>query len=324
VLGLLGVVAAIPAANAVAPAVTPAVTAPLAYGGDFPDPFVFVTGGRYYAYSTQIWSGDRWTNVPVMSSTNLASWSPIKDALPILAAWARPGNTWAPGVIRRSGRYLLYYTLYYTSTQAATGRQCISVATASTPTGPFRDRSNGPLVCQLSQGGSIDPYPFVDHYGRVYLLWKSDDNAVGQATSLWSRRMTSDGLGWSWGSKAARLLGEQPTGWHVPMEGPAMVWSGNRYYLFYGGGPWYSAASGIGYATCTSPTGPCVDQTPATPWLATGATTAVGPQGPAVFKDLSGALRLGFSGWAGTVGYPAGVRAMWTGLLRFSNGQPTL
>jgi beta-xylosidase len=246
--------------------------------------------------------------------------SPIKDALPTLPGWARSGNTWAPGVVRRSGRYLLYYT----TTHASTGRQCISVATASTPTGPFRDRSSGPLVCQLSQGGSIDPYPFVDPAGRLYLLWKSDDNAVGQATSLWSRRLTSDGLGWSWGSKAVRLLGEQPTGWHVPMEGPAMVWSGNRYYLFYGGGPWYSEASGIGYATCTSPTGPCVDQTPATPWLATGATTAVGPQGPAVFRDLSGALRLGFSGWAGTVGYPAGVRALWTGLLRFTNGQPTL
>lgn len=149
VLGVLAAVGGIPAADAV----TPAVTAPLAYGGDFPDPFVFVNGGRYYAYSTQIWSGDRWTNVPVMSSTNLASWSTIKDALPTLPAWARPGNTWAPGVIRRSGRYLLYYT----TTQATTGRQCISVATASTPTGPFRDRSNGPLVCQLSQGGSIDP-----------------------------------------------------------------------------------------------------------------------------------------------------------------------
>jgi beta-xylosidase len=114
---------------------------------------LFVTGGRYYAYSTQIWSGDRWTNVPVMSSTNLATWSTIKDALPILPGWAKPGNTWAPGVLRRSGRYLLYYT----TTQAASGRQCISVATASTPAGPFRDRSKGPLVCQLSQGGSIDP-----------------------------------------------------------------------------------------------------------------------------------------------------------------------
>lgn len=50
VLGVLAAVAGIPAAEAV----TPAVNAPMAYGGDFPDPFVFVNGGRYYAYSTQI------------------------------------------------------------------------------------------------------------------------------------------------------------------------------------------------------------------------------------------------------------------------------
>jgi beta-xylosidase len=321
VLGVLALVAGIPAADAAthANAMT-TVAAPLAYGGDFPDPFILVNGGTYYAYSTQIWSTDHWTNVPVMKSTNLTTWSSIRDALPTLPGWARPGNTWAPGVVRRSGRYVLYYT----TTEAASGRQCISVATATKPTGPFRDRSSGPLVCQRSQGGSIDPYPFVDPSGALYLVWKSDDNAIGQPTSLWSRRMSSDGLGWALFSGATRLLAEQPTDWHVPIEGPAMVWSQNRYYLFYGGGAWNSAESGIGYATCNGPLGPCVDQTQAQPWLGTGATDAIGPQGPTVFTDRTGALRLGFSGWAGTVGYPGGVRALWTGLLHFTNGQPTL
>jgi beta-xylosidase len=309
-------VASIPTADAA----TTTATATLAYGGDFPDPFVLVNGGRYYAYSTQIWSSDHWTNVPVMSSPDLASWSPITDALPTLPAWARPGNTWAPAAMQRSGRFLLYYT----TTEAASGRQCISVATATTPTGPFHDSSAGPLVCQRSQGGSIDPYPFVDARGTLYLIWKSDDNAVGQPTTLWSRQLRSDGLGWAFLSRMTQLLGEQPTNWHMPIEGAAMVWHRNRYYLFYGGGPWYSAASGIGYAICKSPAGPCVDQTATVPWLATGATDAVGPQGPTVFTDLTGTLRIGFSGWAGTVGYPDGVRAFWTGLLRFVDRQPTL
>jgi len=319
-LGLMAVVGGMPAARAKKPGPpTTSATATLAYGGDFPDPFVFVNGGRYYAYSTQIWSSDHWTNVPVMTSTNLTSWSSITDALPTLPGWARSGNTWAPAVVTRSGRYVLYYT----TTESATGRQCISVATGTAPTGPFTDSSSGPLVCQRSQGGSIDPYPFVDPKGSLYLLWKSDNNALGDETSLWSRQLRSDGLGWAAFSRTAQLLDEQPTGWHVPIEGPAMVWFQNRYYLFYGGGPWNSAGSGIGYATCKGPLGPCTDQTPALAWLATGATEAVGPQGPTIFTDLSGTLRIGFSGWAGTPGYPDGVRAFWTGPLGFTDRKPT-
>ena len=281
---------------------------------------MLVANSRYYAYSTQIWSSDHWTNVPVMSSTNLSSWSPITDALPVLPPWARSGNTWAPAAVYRAGRYVLYYT----TTEAASGRQCISLATASTATGPFKDSSTSPLVCQRSLGGSIDPYPFLAPNGKLYLIWKSDNNAIGEPAVLWSRQLTSDGRSWAFLSRTVRLLGEQPTGWQGPIEGPAMVSSNNRYYLFYGGGPWDSAASGIGYATCTGPLGPCVDQTASLPWLAGGATAAVGPHGPTVFTDRSGVLRIGFSGWAGTVGYPGGVRAFWTSPLRFIDRRPTL
>jgi hypothetical protein len=59
-------------------------------------------------------------------------------------------------------------------------------------------------------------------------------------------------------------------------------------------------------------------------WLATGASEAIGPQGPTIFTDLSGTLRIGFSGWAGTPGYPGGVRAFWTGPLGFADKKPTL
>src|SRR5690242_7903920 len=89
-LGLLAGLVGIPAANAAKPAVpTAAAATTLAYGGDFPDPFVFVNGGRYYAYSTQNWSSDHWINVPVMTSANLTSWGSITDALPALPGWAR-------------------------------------------------------------------------------------------------------------------------------------------------------------------------------------------------------------------------------------------
>ena len=141
------------------------------HDGDFPDPFVLVAGDRYFAYGTQ--TGD--VNVQVMESADLDRWEHRGDALPELPSWAGRGSTWAPAVLRaRAARYVLYYAVRY----EAAGRQCISVATASDPAGPFVDRSAEPLIFQEDRGGSIDPSPFVDADGAAYLLWKSDDNAA--------------------------------------------------------------------------------------------------------------------------------------------------
>jgi Glycosyl hydrolases family 43 len=290
----------------------------LAYGGDFPDPDVLVAGGVYYAYSTNV-AG---TNVPVMSSTDLKTWTATAEALPPLPRWASAGRTWAPAIAAKGGGYVLYYTV----TQTSSGRQCISAATAASPVGPFNDTSSGPLVCQLDRGGSIDPEVFTDS-GDSYLLWKSDDNAFGRPTSLWVRRLAATGVGFAPFTSAVRLL-SQTASWQAPaMEGPAMVRSGSTYYLFYGANNWSSSGSAIGYATCSRPLGPCVDRSTAGPWFATSSTGAppAGPQGPTIFADAAGQLRLGFAAWKGTVGYDhGGVRALWTARLSFAGGRPTL
>jgi hypothetical protein len=291
----------------------------LAYPGDFPDPYVLVAGGTYYAYSTNV-AG---VNVPVMTSTNLATWTPTSEALPHLPAWASSGRTWAPTVLARGVTYVLYYTVTQTSTQ----RQCVSAATAASPTGPFTDTSSGPLVCQLDRGGSIDPYVFTDSQGSSYLLWKTDDNALGRPTSLWGRLLAANAVGFAARSSAVRLL-NQTAAWQAPaIEGPAMVRSGRTYFLFYGANDWNSSRSAIGYATCSTPLGPCVDRSASGPWFATSpsGTPPLGPQGPTVFTDLTGTNRLGFSAWNGTVGYAnGGARALWTDPLSFVNGKPTL
>lgn len=106
-----------------------------------------------------------------------------------------------------------------------------------------------------------------------------------------------------------------------------MVRSGSTYFLFYGGNNWDSANSAIGYATCSSPLGPCVDRSTSAPWFATNptGTPPIGPQGPTIFTDRTGQLRMGFAGWNGPVGYAqGGVRALWTAPLSFVNGRPAL
>jgi beta-xylosidase len=283
------------------------------YGRDFADPFVLRVGGTYYAYATQ-W---RDTNVQVITSTDLVRWSTPHDALPRLPEWAAWGHTWAPAVLARRDRYVLYYTVR----DRASNRQCISSAISTSPAGGFVDRSAGPLVCQLDHGGSIDPYPFVDDDGRAYLLWKSDDNALGRKTSVWAQRLSDDGLALA--GVPVHVLGEAYA-WQAPsMEGPAMTRSGNTYYLFYGANWWASSTAGIGYATCTTPLGPCVDRATNGPWLGTH-TNAVGPSGPAFFTDLAG-LHVAYHAWTGGVGYgKGGVRSLWIDGLTFVAGKPTL
>ncbi len=165
------------------------------YPGDFPDPSVLLTGGMYWAYAT----GSAGRNLQVMSSPDLHTWSAPADPLPVLPAWATVGHTWAPGVIELAGKYVMYYTVR----NGNPAMQCISVATSATPGGPFVDRSSQPLVCQAPDGGSIDPNPYRDPgSGHLYLIWKSDDNSIGQNTHIWAQRLASGGLSFVAGERA--------------------------------------------------------------------------------------------------------------------------
>ena len=82
----------------------------------------------------------------------------VEDALPQLPAWAKDGGSWAPSVLARGETFVLYYT----TTDAASGRQCISLAVADRPEGPYADTSTAPLVCPVEDGGAIDPSPFAE------------------------------------------------------------------------------------------------------------------------------------------------------------------
>lgn len=285
------------------------------YARDFPDPFVLTSGGRYFAYATQTGS----INVQMMESGDLVQWTHRGDALAGLPAWARPGHTWSPAVLDRDGRYVLYYVVR----QRASDRQSITVATAADPAGPFVDTSGEPLVFQAERGGSIDPSPFIDGDGTAYLLWKSDDNALGRPSSLWAAPLRSDGLALA-GDPVELLRQDLP--WEAPtIEAPSLVSADRRYFLFYSGGWWQSAGYGVGYARALEILGPYSKATRRRPWLGSAAGMT-GPGGAEVFTDAAGELRIAYHAWAsGRVGYAAGgVRSLWIRRLGFRDGQPVL
>ncbi|HZU73240.1 MAG TPA: glycoside hydrolase family 43 protein [Acidimicrobiales bacterium] len=268
---------------------------PPVWSGDFPDPYVLRVGPLYFAYGTDA----DLALVPTMVSADLTHWQWVGDALGGLPRWAAPGSAWGPSVMAAPGDYVLFYA----ALDAATGQHCISRAVSRVPQGPFTDDSAGPLICQSSRGGSIDPSPFADSGGATYLVWKSEGIRNLEPTRIWSAPLAPDGSRLI-GSPSQLITTDQ--GWEGPIvEGPDLARVGGRYYLLYSANRWDSAAYAIGYAVCSGPLGPCVKPSTAPLWSSQG--TEVGPGGPCVFSDAAGQTYVAYHAWtAPDIGYDHG------------------
>jgi hypothetical protein len=253
-------------------------------GQDVPDPFVLEANGMYLMFSSQ--NGIFSPNVPLEASTTLTDFeAPAIDAMPTLPPWAAPGFTWAPDVLKVGNRYLLWFNAAVASSGAAETK-CIGVATSANPAGPYVSTATAPLICQLDHLGSIDPRAFVDPAGRLWLLWKSDDNADvnGSAHStIWVEQLSADGLSLV-GQPVALMTADLPWEGRI-VESPDMVDAGGHYWLFFSGNWFNEPAYGIGVAECAGPEGPC-EPTTLGAWLSSNAQGA-GPGEESLFFDGS-------------------------------------
>lgn len=281
---------------------------------NFPDPFVVRSHGVYWAFSTQVGL----TEVPTLRSMDLVNWEWVGDALQDVPAWAESGHNWAPAVLERGSRFVLYYTTRH----RATGLQCISRAASVLAQGPYLDDSTAPLICQTDRGGSIDPSPFVDADGRAWLLWKSEGTLQGEPTRIWVQPLSADGLRLV---EAPTQLLERRLAWEFPIiEGPSMTLVDGRHHLFYSGNRWETADYAVGHAVCESVTGPC-HRTSSRPVLATRAAE-VGPGGQEVVRAPSGELVLVHHTWgSGAAGYAnGGARLLHISSLHFDGDRVTV
>jgi Glycosyl hydrolases family 43 len=279
---------------------------------DFADPDILVNQGSYFAYGTNSTAG----NIQIMESSDLAHWTKVGDALPTLASWATPGDTWAPAVIRLKHVYLLYYT----AAMAGSKVQCLSVATAHRPQGPFTDSTTAPLECQPSLGGSIDPSPYEAADGQLYLTWKSN-GGDGQPATIWAQALDARGTALM-GTRPTELLRPTQTWEGSVVEAPTMVAADGGYFLFYSGNNWNSADYAVGVARCAGVLGPCTKPLGG-PLLASGPDFE-GPGGEAVFTNDQGGLEMAFQGWLpGAVGYPH-MRLLFVRPLVVAGGVPVV
>lgn len=292
---------------------------------DGPDPHVVRFGHRFYAYTT----GTTWGNrIGVLVSdrpdggwrtTTGETWG--STALPSVPDWQVPDTQWAPAVYRFAGRYVLFY-----AAQHRTNREwCLSVATASSPGGPFQDQTaaTGPIVCLDHLDGVIDPHPFVDADGTPWLHFKNNDgidgpNGVDAVSKIWAARLSADGTRPAGGYREVLAKDTSRYPWQTTLDNPQMVLRGGRYYLFHTGGDYVGNDTyATGYAVCDGPVGPCTTHPEP---LLTSYGDVAGPGGGTVVRDLSGQWWLSYHAWTKSSCYDYGCgneRKLYVAPLRF-------
>lgn len=277
---------------------------------DFPDPFVALAGSTYYAYATNSVGG----HVQLLQSSDLQAWTFAGTALADVPRWAVPGATWAPAVLQRPDGWRLYYTVR----EASSSRQCISVASAPGPAGPFVDGSTGPLVCATAEGGAIDPSPFVAPDGGLYLLWKGEGETAGGRATIQVQALAADGLSVT---QPPTVLLRQDQSWEGgTIEAPSMIATPDGLVLLYSANRWDSASYAVGAARCVGPLGPCHKVGK----VLSSYGPMVGPGGAEAFRDRSGQVRVAFHAWQGSdVGYPES-RYLHIGRLGTADGAVTI
>jgi len=323
----LGLVLALGSTAALAqPAYTPV------YETDFPDPFILPHANEFIGYSTN----SRGINLPMARSRDLIAWSRVddpetrkpRDGMPLLAPWVKEGSTWAPEVLKLGGRWLLYYTAKH----GKKDYQCVGVAVATDPRGPFRDASAQPLVCQDKLGGTIDANPFRDRDGKLYLYYKNDGNRIAKPTEMWGQELARDGLSLV-GSPISLIRNDRPWEAHV-IEAASMVRVPGGYAMFFSayhyGWETHQRLSpyAVGYAICSGPLGPCKDA-PGNPILYSyrdkDAGCLSGPGHQSIFSGQGGTF-IAFHAWAATKGCrkAADERYLYVAPFGWEDGKPVI
>ena len=187
----------------------------------------------------------------VFSSDNLTDWQDhgvivSQEQVP----WGKPDaySMWAPDCVEKGGKYYFYFP-----NAPKSGRGfAIGVATADSPTGPFR------IAAEPIRGVmGIDPCVLVDNDGTAYLYWSGmgirgarlKDNMTELDDELETVTFPQGGTMQVGGQQMQGL----PDGFK---EGPFAFRRGDWYYLTF---PWVRKEKGtetLAYAMSRSPLGP--------------------------------------------------------------------
>ncbi|KAJ5280130.1 Glycoside hydrolase family 43 [Penicillium angulare] len=234
---------------------------------DFPDPGLIQHNGTWYAFGTNPKKNDPDTiHVPVATSTNFVNWTLHEDydAMPTMGKWQKKVNTWAPDLIQRNdGKFVLYYA---GESKNFTPHHCIgaAVSEATDPMGPYTPL-NESLACPHKYGGAIDPSPFKDKDGKLYIVYKGDGNSVGSGgycgnskkprkpVPIFLQELQSDGITTT--GDAVIVLDINDTDGPL-VEAPNLIHINGTYFLFFSSHCFTSLGYNVKYAHSRSIKGP--------------------------------------------------------------------
>ncbi len=231
------------------------------FADTFADPAVIkAKDGYWYAFGTsdplREGEGEHHT-IPISRSKDLVNWKYVGDAFesPAEVSWAaQDASIWAPDIRYLNGKYYMYYVVTQTTVTPDRHDNAVGVATAPTPTGPWKD--SGEPVVGPRRGGpgdnfkwTFDPNEFTDPDGTRYLYYGSYYGGI------FVTELTPDGT---------RAVGE-PTMVAIDnrYEGAYVVKRDGYYYLF-GSSANCCAGPTTGYSVYVgrseSPKGPFIDR----------------------------------------------------------------
>ena len=136
----------------------------------FPDPAPVVEGEWLYVFAGHDAPDARGYTMRdwgVVRTKDMKTWEDLGSVMtPAVFNWATPDNrAWASQAIKRNGKWYWYVAVHGERPRG----DCIGVAVADRPEGPWSDPIGKPLVGPGA--GFIDPSVFIDDDGKAYLFW---------------------------------------------------------------------------------------------------------------------------------------------------------
>jgi arabinan endo-1,5-alpha-L-arabinosidase len=201
---------------------------------DVHDPAMAQDSGSVYLYSTG-------PGIPFYVSNDLVHWSNGGRVFSSAPSWATAvapafnGHFWAPDVIRRGGKYLLYYSVSgFGKNNSAIG---LAVNDSLDPAAPNYRWDDKGIVVQSEAGrdlwNAIDPNVIVDEHGVAWMTFGSFWSGIKLAklNAEWTR---PDEPG-NWHTLARRdrsAFTDDKSAGPGAIEGPFLYRHDGYYYLF--------------------------------------------------------------------------------------------
>lgn len=218
------------------------------------DPFILEHRGEYYMYA----SGDP---IVAFHSRDLVNWTKLGPVLTSTPGGWNETDVWAPEVIYRNGKFLMYYTASRKGADWRVGEMSrrVGVAVSNSPAGPFVDSGK-----PVTPTWAIDGHVYTDKSGQDWLFYSFLQEPQHPGAGIAVDRLV-----------AYNKVAGQPTvclqgteAWEdkdgdpnngslrYTNEGPTVIERDGTLYLFYSGGSWDRPTYAVGYATATAPQGP--------------------------------------------------------------------